>query len=93
MDVQPLSVVPCTACHLHQHAQHSGVGYSWLHRPVENAPKPILFIGEGPGASEDKLGAPFLGNAGKYLWSAVEKAGIPKEAVALSNKVLKNLTY
>ena len=27
----------------------------------------VMFIGEGPGAEEDKTGIPFVGRAGQYL--------------------------
>jgi len=33
----------------------------------------IAFIGEGPGAEEDKQGVPFVGPAGKLLTDAIEK--------------------
>jgi len=37
-------------------------------------PAPILFVGEAPGASEDVLGKPFAGPAGKLLDQIIEVA-------------------
>lgn len=39
-----------------------------------NVPCDVLFIGEAPGASEDALGKPFIGPAGKLLDQQVEEA-------------------
>jgi uracil-DNA glycosylase family 4 len=40
-------------------------------------PSPILFIGEAPGASEDVLGKPFVGPAGKLLEGMLEECNLP----------------
>lgn len=37
-------------------------------------PCQVCFVGEGPGVSEDALGQPFIGNAGKLLDSMVAEA-------------------
>lgn len=42
-------------------------------------PAPILFIGEAPGASEDVIGQPFVGPAGKLLDKIIEQ-GIDGQA-------------
>jgi uracil-DNA glycosylase len=47
----------------------------------------ILFIGEGPGASEDQLGRPFVGRSGKLLTKALEGLGIQREEVFITNIV------
>lgn len=47
----------------------------------------ILFIGEGPGADEDKQGLPFVGRAGKLLDQIIEAASLPWEAIYISNVV------
>lgn len=49
----------------------------------------IMFIGEAPGFHEDRLGRPFVGNAGKYLDRLLEKIGVKREDVYITN-VLKN---
>ncbi|HIP62612.1 MAG TPA: uracil-DNA glycosylase [Archaeoglobus profundus] len=48
----------------------------------------IVFIGEAPGSEEDKQGRPFVGSAGKYLTQVMEKFGIKREEVYITN-VLK----
>lgn len=48
----------------------------------------LLFIGEGPGAEEDKRGEPFVGRAGELLTSMIEKGlGIPRSSVYICNIV------
>ncbi|MBN8530167.1 MAG: uracil-DNA glycosylase [Caulobacterales bacterium] len=37
---------------------------------------PVLIIGEGPGADEDRLGQPFVGKAGQLLDRMLEAAGL-----------------
>ena len=37
---------------------------------------PVMIIGEGPGADEDREGAPFVGRAGKLLDLMIEAAGL-----------------
>jgi DNA polymerase len=48
----------------------------------------ILFIGEGPGAEEDKRGLPFVGRAGELLTRMIERGmGIPRAEVYICNIV------
>lgn len=47
----------------------------------------IMFVGEGPGEKEDLAGRPFVGPAGKLLNSLLEKAGIAREDVFITNIV------
>lgn len=47
----------------------------------------ILFIGEGPGAEEDKTGIPFVGKAGKLLDMALQAVGLNKDDVYIANVV------
>jgi len=48
----------------------------------------LLFIGEGPGAEEDKRGLPFVGRAGDLLTQMIEKGiGIPRSSVYICNIV------
>lgn len=49
----------------------------------------IMLIGEAPGFHEDKLGRPFIGQAGKVLDRMLSLAGIKREDVYITN-VLKN---
>ncbi len=48
----------------------------------------ILFIGEAPGADEDKQGEPFVGRAGQLLTKIIEACGLKREEVYICN-VLK----
>lgn len=48
----------------------------------------ILFIGEAPGAEEDKQGLPFVGAAGKFLNQMLETINLKREDVFIAN-VLK----
>jgi len=45
----------------------------------------IMFIGEGPGANEDKIGRPFVGKAGKLLDKILHSVNINREEVYISN--------
>ena len=47
----------------------------------------IMFIGEGPGADEDRLGEPFVGKAGKLMDMAFEAVGIKRQEVYIANIV------
>lgn len=47
----------------------------------------LMFIGEGPGADEDKEGIPFVGKAGKLMNMAFEGIGIKREKVYIANIV------
>lgn len=48
----------------------------------------ILFIGEGPGAEEDKRGLPFVGRAGELLTKMIERGmGVPRASVYICNLV------
>ena len=45
----------------------------------------IMFVGEAPGADEDKTGIPFVGAAGKHLDRFLEAVGIKREDVYIAN--------
>ena len=47
----------------------------------------IMFIGEGPGADEDREGEPFVGKAGKLMNKALEGLGIKREDLYIANIV------
>jgi DNA polymerase len=44
-------------------------------------------VGEQPGDQEDKQGIPFVGPAGRVLWSCLEAADIDREMVYATNAV------
>ncbi len=45
----------------------------------------LMFVGEAPGADEDRLGRPFVGAAGKLLDKIFSAAGIVREDVYITN--------
>jgi len=47
----------------------------------------LVFIGEGPGADEDKSGIAFVGKAGKLLTQIIHSIGINRESVFICNVV------
>ncbi len=48
----------------------------------------LMFVGEGPGAEEDRRGLPFVGRAGELLTQMIEKGlGIPRSSVYICNIV------
>ncbi len=52
-----------------------------------NPNAPIMIIGEGPGANEDKEGKPFVGRAGKLLDKMLGAIKLNRENVYISNVV------
>ena len=48
----------------------------------------VLLLGEAPGKTEDKMGAPFVGRTGRYLDSVLKKYGISRESLYITS-VLK----
>jgi DNA polymerase len=56
--------------------------------PGEGNPEAeIMFIGEGPGQVEDEQGRPFVGPAGQLLNELMEKNGIKREEVWITNVI------
>ena len=47
----------------------------------------VILVGEQPGDKEDIAGRPFVGPAGKLLDTALERAGIDRDAVYITNVV------
>ncbi len=47
----------------------------------------LMFVGEGPGANEDRVGEPFVGNAGQLLDKMIEAMGWTRQAVYIANVV------
>jgi len=50
-------------------------------------PCDVLFVGEAPGDSEDVVGVPFIGPAGRLLDHVIEQAGLGDHRLALTNLV------
>ncbi len=53
-----------------------------------NADAELMLVGEAPGANEDRMGLPFVGQAGKLLDSLLGKIGMERKQVWICN-VLK----
>lgn len=70
----------CTRCELHRSRTEAVPGEGPTHAE-------IMFIGEGPGASEDKQGRPFVGASGKFLDQLLEQAGVTRTEVFITNVV------
>lgn len=47
----------------------------------------LMVIGEGPGATEDATGRPFVGQAGKLLDDILEAIEVPRQTVYITNVV------
>jgi len=70
----------CTRCHLYKHATQTVFGEG----PVDAR---MMLVGEQPGDQEDLQGHPFVGPAGQMLDRALEKAGVDRTQVYVSNAV------
>ncbi len=51
------------------------------------ANSPIMLVGEQPGDVEDRQGVPFMGPAGDMLNRALAMAGVPRDAIYVTNAV------
>ncbi len=47
----------------------------------------LMFVGEGPGASEDREGRPFVGRAGQLLTRMIKAMGLERSEVYIANVV------
>ena len=83
LDWEPLRamVSACTRCSLHETRTQTVFG-------VGNPRAKWMFIGEAPGADEDRQGEPFVGRAGQLLTSMLKAMGFAREDVYIAN-VLK----
>jgi uracil-DNA glycosylase len=75
------TVAGCTRCGLHATRTQTVFG-------VGNREARWMFIGEAPGADEDRQGEPFVGRAGQLLDAMIEAIGLQREEVFIAN-VLK----
>ncbi len=53
-----------------------------------NADADLMFVGEAPGAEEDRQGLPFVGRAGKFLEELLEGIGMKREDVFINNVLM-----
>jgi DNA polymerase len=70
----------CRGCDLYANATQAVFGEG---RPGAD----VMMIGEQPGDREDREGAPFVGPAGGLLDTALERAGIDRDEVYVTNAV------
>ncbi|HYJ23038.1 MAG TPA: uracil-DNA glycosylase [Solirubrobacterales bacterium] len=75
-------VSSCTRCPLHETRTKTVFG-------AGNADAELMFVGEAPGAEEDRQGLPFVGRAGQLLNQLLEEIGLSREQVFIAN-VLKS---
>ena len=73
-------VAVCSRCILHHSRKNAVPG-------VGPADSEIMFIGEGPGFHENEKGLPFVGQAGKFLDELLEKGGLSRSTVFITNVV------
>jgi DNA polymerase len=68
----------CVRCPLHQTRTTVVFG-------AGNADADLMFIGEAPGANEDRQGLPFVGQAGKLLDKLLLEIGLERQDVFIAN--------
>jgi DNA polymerase len=68
----------CVRCPLHQTRTTVVFGSG-------NADAGLMFIGEAPGANEDRIGLPFVGQAGKLLDTLLAEIGMERKDVFIAN--------
>ncbi|MBK8010671.1 MAG: uracil-DNA glycosylase [Deltaproteobacteria bacterium] len=72
----------CTRCKLHE------LGRTKIVFGVGNPKADLMFVGEGPGSDEDRVGEPFVGAAGQLLTRIIEQGmKIPRSEVYIANIV------
>jgi DNA polymerase len=75
-------VKSCEKCPLHETRTKAVFG-------AGDANADLMFVGEAPGAEEDRQGLPFVGRAGQLLNQMLEEIGLSREDVFIAN-VLKS---
>jgi|UniRef100_A0A7J2T9G3 uracil-DNA glycosylase, family 4 len=74
------AIKKCNRCPLHRSRKNAvpGEGDKNAH---------IMLVGEAPGATEDEMGRPFVGAAGRLLTMILESLGVKRESVYITNVV------
>lgn len=74
------SILECKKCRLC--TNRTNIVFGQGHKKAR-----LMFIGEGPGADEDKQGIPFVGKAGQLMNNAFQALEINREDVYIANIV------
>lgn len=69
----------CQKCQLHKTRTNVVIANGDRH------PKKIMVVGEAPGADEDAAGEPFVGKAGYLLNKLLERAGMSRDDIYITN--------
>lgn len=80
LDMLARMLADCTLCRLSEKRNKVVVGEG-------GARSRLLFVGEGPGAEEDRTGRPFVGQAGKLLDRMILAMGLDRNQVYIANVV------
>ena len=80
LDAIAAEVRVCTRCRLHEGRTNAVPGEG--HPDTE-----VMFVGEGPGFHEDRLGRPFVGRAGDFLVRLLDSVGWRRDEVFITNVV------
>ncbi len=80
LDALRAECLQCRKCRLYQHAKNLVFGQG-------NPDTRLLFVGEGPGRSEDEQGLPFVGEAGQLLTKIIQAIEWRREDVYIANVV------
>jgi DNA polymerase len=81
LDSARTGALKCTKCALSETRDKVVFGSGNAHSPD------ILFVGEGPGADEDKKGVPFVGRAGQLFDRMIRAIGYTRDDVYVTNVV------
>ena len=80
LDAIAEQIRPCRECRLHEGTTNAVPGSG-------SATADIVFIGEGPGFHEDRLGLPFVGRSGDYLEYLLDLIDMQRDQVFITNVV------
>lgn len=71
----------CSGCALYEYPFGKHVGFS---TPEWGKPG-VLLVGEALGEDEEKVGTAFVGKSGQYLFSSLQRVGIEREDLSITN--------
>ncbi|MFZ7133130.1 MAG: uracil-DNA glycosylase [Eubacteriales bacterium] len=70
----------CNRCRLHENRTNIVFGEG-------NPQTDLMFVGEGPGSNEDRLGRPFVGKAGHLLDKMLKAIDLTRDEIYITNIV------